>query len=246
VMGHAPVVLLTIPVVATLAGGLLAIRFQRFRVALVAVGAGLLLGAAFLDLLPEAVGLGQDAGMKPVSVLGLTLLFFLLFSAVETWLDGWRERTGSGKQAIGRVGGGLLIFHSFRDGMAIGAAFAASHTAGYAVATGIAAHEYGAADDGGREAAGGGLLVSGGGCAGTVSGGADDCVVAAVVAWGGGVAGVGRRVLFADGDERFSAGGAGGCFAAWVVDGGGGGWSGVYLGGELVAVLEANWFRGAR
>jgi len=143
VMGHAPVVLLTIPVVATLAGGLLAIRFQRFRVALVAVGAGLLLGAAFLDLLPEAVGLGQDAGMKPVSVLGLTLLFFLLFSAVETWLDGWRERTGSGKQAIGRVGGGLLIFHSFRDGMAIGAAFAASHTAGYAVATGIAAHDFG-------------------------------------------------------------------------------------------------------
>ena len=142
-MGHAPVVLLTIPVVATLAGGLLAIRFQRFRVALVAVGAGLLLGAAFLDLLPEAVGLGQDAGMKPVSVLGLTLLFFLLFSAVETWLDGWRERTGSGKQAIGRVGGGLLIFHSFRDGMAIGAAFAASHTAGYAVATGIAAHDFG-------------------------------------------------------------------------------------------------------
>jgi zinc and cadmium transporter len=143
VMGHAPVLLLAIPVVATLAGGLLAIRFQRFRVALVAVGAGLLLGAAFLDLLPEAVGLGQDAGMKPVSVLGLTLLFFLLFSALETWLDGWRERTGSGKQAIGRVGGGLLIFHSFRDGMAIGAAFAASHTAGYAVATGIAAHDFG-------------------------------------------------------------------------------------------------------
>jgi zinc and cadmium transporter len=41
------------------------------------------------------------------------------------------------------VGGGLLIFHSFRDGMAIGAAFAASHTAGYAVAVGIAAHDFG-------------------------------------------------------------------------------------------------------
>ena len=45
--------------------------------------------------------------------------------------------------ALGRIGGGLLIFHSFRDGMAIGAAFAASHTAGYAVATGIAAHDFG-------------------------------------------------------------------------------------------------------
>ena len=37
----------------------------------------------------------------------------------------------------------MLIFHSFRDGMAIGAAFAASHTAGYAVAVGIAAHDLG-------------------------------------------------------------------------------------------------------
>jgi zinc and cadmium transporter len=146
VMGHAPVVLLTIPVVATLVGGLFAIRASRYRAALVAVGAGLLLGAAFLDLLPEAVELGESAGMKAATVLGLTLLFFLAFSALETWLDGWKERqedSGSGRRTIGRVGGGLLIFHSFRDGMAIGAAFAASHTAGYAVAVGIAAHDFG-------------------------------------------------------------------------------------------------------
>lgn len=142
-MGHAPVMMLTIPVLATLAGGLFAIQAAKYRAALVAVGAGLLLGAAFLDLLPEAVGLGEAGGLKPEIVLGLALLFFLVFSVIETWLDGWRERTGSGKQTIGRVGGGLLIFHSFRDGMAIGAAFAASHTAGYAVATGIAAHDFG-------------------------------------------------------------------------------------------------------
>ena len=37
----------------------------------------------------------------------------------------------------------MLIFHSFRDGMAIGAAFSASHAAGYAVACGIAAHDLG-------------------------------------------------------------------------------------------------------
>ena len=37
----------------------------------------------------------------------------------------------------------MLIFHSFRDGMAIGAAYAASHPAGYAVAVGIAAHDIG-------------------------------------------------------------------------------------------------------
>jgi zinc transporter ZupT len=145
-MGHAPVVLLTIPVVATLAGGLLAIRAARLREALVAVGAGLLLGAAFLDLLPEAVDLGATAGMKAATVLGWTLLFFLGFSILEMWLDGWKARqedSYAGRRTIGRVGGGLLIFHSFRDGMAIGAAFAASHPAGYAVACGIAAHDFG-------------------------------------------------------------------------------------------------------
>ena len=143
---HAPVVLLTIPVLATVAGGLLAIRFARYRDALTAVGAGLLLGAAFLDLLPEAVELGGAAGLKAGAVLGLTLGFFLAFAALEMGLDGWRDRqvdARGGQRALGRVGGGLMVFHSFRDGMAIGAAFAASHVAGYAVATGIAAHDFG-------------------------------------------------------------------------------------------------------
>src|SRR5580700_2995029 len=42
---HTPLLFLTLPVAATLLGGLLAIRFRRFRPLLVAVGAGLLLGA---------------------------------------------------------------------------------------------------------------------------------------------------------------------------------------------------------
>lgn len=145
-MGHAPVILLLVPVASTLTGGLLTVWAARFRPILVAVGAGLLLGAAFLDLLPEALELGRDAGLRSAEVLGLTLGFFLFFSGLEVWLDGWKERrsnVGAGRRALGRVGGGLLVFHSFRDGMAIGAAFAASHPAGYAVALGIAAHDFG-------------------------------------------------------------------------------------------------------
>ena len=133
-----PLVFLALPVVATLLGGLLALRFSRWRPVLVAVGAGLLLGAAFLDLLPEALALGGASGMTAARVLGWTLLFFLGFSALEAALD---SGFGTDRQ-MGKVGGGLLIFHSFRDGMAIGAAFAASHAAGYAVATGIVAHDF--------------------------------------------------------------------------------------------------------
>ena len=64
----APAILtaLTIPVFATLAGGLLAVRFRHLRPLLIACGAGLLLGAAFLDLLPEAIVLGADGATQYV------------------------------------------------------------------------------------------------------------------------------------------------------------------------------------
>lgn len=120
------------------------------RPVLVALGAGLLLGAAFLDILPEALVVGAGTGLSANDVLGLTLLFFLLFSALEIALGFYGERsrgvslpTSENRRHRGRLAGGMLIFHSFRDGVAIGAAFAASHTAGYAVATGIAAHDFG-------------------------------------------------------------------------------------------------------
>jgi zinc transporter ZupT len=140
-----PLLLLALPVAATLAGGLFALRLARFRPVLVALGAGLLLGAAFLDLLPEAIALGNDSHLSPADVLGLTLGFFLLFAIFEQALNTMERRAGgvSARQRLGRVAGGMLIFHSFRDGMAIGAAFAASHAAGYAVATGIVAHDFG-------------------------------------------------------------------------------------------------------
>lgn len=157
-MEHVPLLILGIPVVATLVGGLVAIRLEQYRPALVAVGTGLLLGATFLDLLPEAISIGHGADLSVETILGLTLLFLLMFLGLEGALNVWGhsvdamqrpETDGMLTQAQqttrlqGRVAGSLLIFHSFRDGMAIGAAFAASHTAGYAVATGIAAHDFG-------------------------------------------------------------------------------------------------------
>ena len=141
-----PLILLALPVLATLAGGLLALRFAHYRAVLVALGAGLLLGAAFLDLLPEAISLGATAHLTTVTVLAFTLAFFLLFSVIEEGLAQIERRVGAdatARRRMGRVAGGMLVFHSFRDGMAIGAAFAASHAAGLAVATGIVAHDLG-------------------------------------------------------------------------------------------------------
>ncbi len=138
--------LLVVPVFSTLAGGLLALRFRRAMIVLIALGAGLLLGAAFLDLLPEAIALGATSGISPANVLGLTLLSFLVFVAFQTGLDRLAADLhghATPHKAFGRIGGAMLIFHSLRDGMAIGLSFAASHPAGYAVAVGIAAHDVG-------------------------------------------------------------------------------------------------------
>jgi len=141
-----PILLLIIPVLSTLAGGLLAIRFRRSLALLIALGAGLLLGAAFLDLLPEAISLGVPAGLTAGNALAIALVAFLVFLTLGNGLDvlavRW-ESSASARKTVGRIGGGMLIFHSLRDGMAIGLAYAASHPAGYAVAVGIAAHDLG-------------------------------------------------------------------------------------------------------
>lgn len=136
-----PWFLLIVPVISTLAGGLLALRFHKSLVFLSALGAGLLLGAAFLDLLPEAISLGELAKVSSANVLGLTLISFLIFFGIQSFFDNFTGKDEQSGRTLGKIGGTLLIFHSFRDGMAIGLAYAASHPAGYAVAAGIAAHD---------------------------------------------------------------------------------------------------------
>ena len=141
-----PTAVLLIPIVSTLLGGVLAVRFRQHLTLLTAIGAGLLLGAAFLDLLPEAIWIGLRSGIAISSVLGWALLAFLLFYGLDTGLRSL-ERSLKNRfvsdRLFRRTGAAMLIFHSFRDGMAIGAAFSASHVAGYAVACGIAAHDLG-------------------------------------------------------------------------------------------------------
>ena len=140
-----PIPILLVPVLATLLGGLLAVRFRKWIHILLAVGAGLLLGAAFLDLLPEAIAIGMGASVPATRTLSFTLLSFLAIFIVENALDSLSTGADAPvpRHSLGRIAGSMLIFHSFRDGMAIGAAFGASHTAGYAVAIGIAAHDLG-------------------------------------------------------------------------------------------------------
>src|ERR1700741_3477803 len=69
--------LLIVPVLSTLLGGILALRLRSSLGMLIALSTGLLLGAALLDLLPEAVTLRRLAGRGAGTVFALVLLSFL-------------------------------------------------------------------------------------------------------------------------------------------------------------------------
>lgn len=140
-----PSFLLTVPVFSTLAGGLLALRLRSTLALLIAFSTGLLLGATFLDLLPEALVLQSAGGGRAVYIFALALLSFLAFLLAQALLRTALERFGrySSGQTWGRIGSLMLIAHSFRDGVAIGVSYAASHPAGYIIASGIAAHDIG-------------------------------------------------------------------------------------------------------
>ena len=111
-----PILLLVVPIFSTMAGGLLALRLRGSLTLLVALGAGLLLGAAFLDLLPEAIVIGPANGVSTTTVLALTLLSFLLFLSIQIAIARIAARykdAGASRRVLGQLGGSMLIFHSF-------------------------------------------------------------------------------------------------------------------------------------
>ena len=141
-----PIGLLILPVISTLVGGWLALRAQRYLPLLMAVGTGMLLGTAFLDLLPEAMILAKGTGQLPGTVLADALIAFLGFLSIESVGNGigrLQKQKWATRKTLGRISGGLLILHSFRDGMVIGAAYSASRAAGVTVICGIVTHDVG-------------------------------------------------------------------------------------------------------
>lgn len=142
---------------ATLAGGVLsalvaalfAIRASAAQIpVLISYAVGTLLGAVFLELLPQAFGMAESLERTAATVLIGILLFFVLEKLVL-----WRhcheeECEAHDPPAIqhdhGRSGTMILIgdtFHNFVDGVLIAAAFLASTELGIVTAVAIIAHE---------------------------------------------------------------------------------------------------------
>jgi len=133
--------------VGALIGGLILLSKEKFVLKishfLASFAAGILLGTAFFDLLPEAVGSGEEEGIDifPWALFGI-VLFFLVERFIH-WFhhhDEFHKDERESKTTLP-----LIIFgdtmHNFIDGVVIAATFMASTPLGIATAISVFAHE---------------------------------------------------------------------------------------------------------
>jgi zinc transporter ZupT len=121
---------------ATVLGGVLALRMAGRLTLLLAIAAGVVLGVAFFDLLPESLEFGERSyshrAVLTCAALGFTgylLLTRLLASAGRS--TGWQVHLGPAS----------LTLHSFLDGLAMGLAFQIAPEIGGLVAVAVLTHD---------------------------------------------------------------------------------------------------------
>ena len=147
-------------VAASILGGVLSVlcaalfalsgRVQRYLGAMVSYAIGALLAAVFLDVLPEAIKLSQNATTLSGTVLFGILLFFVLEKLV-LWRHCHHEHCEAHElleaehsHDHGRSGMMIMVgdtFHNFVDGVIIAAAFITDLHLGAVTALAIIAHE---------------------------------------------------------------------------------------------------------
>jgi ZIP family zinc transporter len=129
----------------TLAGGAFAFRYQRYLLYIMAFSSGLLIGVAFLDLIPEMIELAHAQSVD-VRVMMIVLLFgFLAIFLLEklTIIHSEKQHDTPGHHHnVGLVGAIGLSFHSFLDGLAIGVGFNAGMEVGILVLLAVLAHDF--------------------------------------------------------------------------------------------------------
>ena len=132
--------------VSALAGGLVAMRAASAVGIVIAVGAGIRIGAAFFDLVPESV---EQLGSLDAAML-FTAVGFLAFYAVEkmTTLHVGHETATEidhGQAAhrhIGLIGATGMSLHSFLDGVALAAGLVIGGGLGLVIAVVVIVHRF--------------------------------------------------------------------------------------------------------
>jgi zinc transporter ZupT len=136
-----PVIFAAITLVSTGLGGLAAVRFRDRLHLLLGFSSGAVLAVALFDILPEIFAMPAGASYMPLAAIG-----FLAFFGLERYTAMHRARehvheTRTHEQEMGTLSAAGLTFHSFLDGVAIGAGFQSSMQVGLLIAFGVIAHD---------------------------------------------------------------------------------------------------------
>ena len=131
---------------SALVGGWLALRAVRYVGVIIAAGAGIRIGAAFFDLIPEAI---SHLGSMDLAMVAIAT-GFLAFYAVDkvTSLHVGHETAAeldhddASHKHVGIVGATGMAIHSFLDGVALAAALAVGGGLGVVIATVVIVHRF--------------------------------------------------------------------------------------------------------
>jgi ZIP family zinc transporter len=131
---------------STFIGGWIALRAVRFVGMVIALGAGIRIGAAFFDLIPEAA---EHTGSLGTAMLW-TAIGFLAFYAIErlTMLHVGHETASEldhdaeTHQHLGIAGAAGMGIHSFLDGVALAAGLAVGGPLAIVIATVVIVHRF--------------------------------------------------------------------------------------------------------
>ncbi|HEU5288789.1 MAG TPA: ZIP family metal transporter [Candidatus Limnocylindria bacterium] len=127
---------------STLAGGIVALRATTHVGLVIALGAGVRIGAAFFDLAPESA---RELGSLDSAMLwaGIGFLAFYMLERLTLLHVGHEHgQVLDRHEHVGILGAGGMSVHSFLDGVAIGAAFHAGAEIGLLVALVVVLHDF--------------------------------------------------------------------------------------------------------
>jgi len=137
--------------IATLLGGLFAIRLRDKLHLILGFSAGAVIAVAFFDLLPESLDLGSgfysNSTLITVTAVGF-LIYLILDRLVFLHAHAHDEEGDHGGHAHqlqtrrGILGASSLSIHSFLDGLAIGLAFQVSSAVGIIVTIAVLTHDF--------------------------------------------------------------------------------------------------------
>jgi ZIP family zinc transporter len=134
-------------ILSALSGGVLALRLVRQVGYVIAIGAGIRIGAAFFDLLPESVALMGDEVILAMVFAAFGFLAFYVVEEMTALHIGHETATEldhghMAHQHLGLMGAVAMSTHSLIDGVAMAAAFQASPELGFVVGLVIVIHRF--------------------------------------------------------------------------------------------------------